>query len=154
MESQIITNGIELYSLGKVNIILGKNGVGKSTLLRKLARSKEADDHQAPNTIYITPERGGLSQLDGNIENTYHRDRKTIRNFTDKNYYANYRQLTQTKLTDLSSRVLQDFKVKTKSGDENAKTDDDVINEINDLQDRVYVKLEGRSNYSPPCHFW
>ena len=53
-----LNEGYELSGLRKINVVLGKNGSGKSRMLRDLDAKLvgEAVDRKAK---YITPERGG-----------------------------------------------------------------------------------------------
>ena len=63
----IEAGGKRLSNLARINVLLGKNGSGKSTTLRLLDQSKST----LPNVgtaRYITPERGGQLTHDGNIE--------------------------------------------------------------------------------------
>jgi len=50
--------GFSLKQMCKINVVLGKNGSGKSTILKRV---KEAIEHQGEveHSKYITPERGG-----------------------------------------------------------------------------------------------
>lgn len=57
---------LELHGLDRINVILGRNGSGKSRLLRKLDELLYLD--ASYHISYITPERTGTFQRDANVE--------------------------------------------------------------------------------------
>lgn len=61
------TPHIELKGLRRINVILGRNGAGKSQLLRALD-AEMATKSQAYRVSYVTPERAGTFQRDANVE--------------------------------------------------------------------------------------
>ena len=61
--------GKKLTNVGKINVLLGKNGSGKSSLLRTLEQNKQQLSHFG-SARYITPERGGQLTYEGGIETT------------------------------------------------------------------------------------
>jgi predicted ATPase len=66
-------NGYTLNNLSKINKILGKNGPGKSKMLREIERGLASQSGTYGKSKYITPERGGnlvyASNIDDNISN-------------------------------------------------------------------------------------
>ncbi len=60
--------GITFKGLNRVNIILGRNGSGKSRLLREFDKMMSKDANF--RVRYVTPERAGTFQRDGNIDDT------------------------------------------------------------------------------------
>jgi predicted ATP-binding protein involved in virulence len=52
-------DGLEMRGLGKLNVILGKNGCGKSHIL-KAADAALRSRPEIGSVRYITPERAGL----------------------------------------------------------------------------------------------
>ena len=61
-------NGYTLKNLNKINILLGKNGCGKSFLLRQVEQGLGGKGDHYGKTKYITPERGGSLVYDAGIE--------------------------------------------------------------------------------------
>lgn len=57
---------IEINGLSRINVILGRNGAGKSRFLRALDENMANDSDFRVN--YITPERSGSFKRDGNVE--------------------------------------------------------------------------------------
>lgn len=82
----------ELQDLNTVTVLFGKNGSGKSLLLRSWR------DSDTDNTHYVSPERGGELAYDpGQIQhqlNSTQRSRQTTRNMT-----PNYRQQVIARIT-------------------------------------------------------
>lgn len=65
MDLQVGTT--QLSNLATINAVLGKNGVGKSELLRKLdAEYEQQKDKWLVK--YISPERGGELAFDASVE--------------------------------------------------------------------------------------
>src|SRR4051794_29768551 len=60
-------DGKQLVSLGKINVLLGKNGCGKSTLLRKIDEHLSSTNRGAV-VKYVTPERGGDLTYDASFD--------------------------------------------------------------------------------------
>lgn len=83
---------LELSELNRINIIIGRNGAGKSRFLRSL------DMHMTNNpdfhVNYVTPERNGSFKRDGNIESF-------ITN--DPNWFANVRRANQVNGSDFKA---------------------------------------------------
>ena len=62
--------GKTLLNLAKINIIIGKNGCGKSRILRDLDTFRDGWTH----VKYITPERGGYIIYQPHIEQNIQND--------------------------------------------------------------------------------
>jgi predicted ATPase len=60
-------NGRKLKNLTKINVLLGKNGTGKSVLLRHFEQHKK-NLPDFGTARYITPERGGELVYEGGVE--------------------------------------------------------------------------------------
>lgn len=63
-------DGLKVKDFGRINILVGKNGCGKSSLLRGIQRHTQ-DKH----TKYITPERGGAVKYNASYEQQLHENR-------------------------------------------------------------------------------
>lgn len=87
----IKADGKKFSNLAKINILLGKNGSGKSTHLRRFEQNKET----LPNfgtARYITPERGGELAYQGNIETNLVQDPTWGDSMRRNNRFDNFRQ--------------------------------------------------------------
>lgn len=86
-------NGYNLKGLDKVNIIVGKNGCGKSTALKQVETSL-ANDADLGKTKYISPERGGYLKYNPNIEQLINNDPDWLDNELRNNQSPNFRYLS------------------------------------------------------------
>ena len=66
-----------LEGLADINVVLGKNGVGKSRLLRAIDESL-ADQKASWIVKYVSPERGGDLNFQASVEQNQHRLVKLI----------------------------------------------------------------------------
>jgi predicted ATPase len=102
----IEVTGKSLPNLGRINVLVGKNGSGKSSLLRLLHQDKQL----LPNlglARYITPERGGLLDYEGNIATTLARDPTWGENVRRSNRYENFRQMSLIEFRRLETPVFK-----------------------------------------------
>lgn len=75
-------------NLGKINIIFGKNGCGKSTFLRSLC------DKEGWDCNYISPERGGPLKFNANILTRINENKRYLSSERNKNNPINFREQT------------------------------------------------------------
>ena len=61
-------NGYTLKNLNKINIVLGKNGCGKSIMLRTIEQNVVSQNENIGKSKYITPERGGALTYEAGVE--------------------------------------------------------------------------------------
>ncbi|MBK5265736.1 MAG: AAA family ATPase [Alphaproteobacteria bacterium] len=130
--------GFELFDLDKFNIILGKNGCGKSHLLKALdAQLKQ----QGIATVrYISPQRGGLLKYQSNIEQNVANDPNWMSLARRKNQAENFKEQSTTLFRQLEITVLRGIEADHLKPDYTPRKFDDTVAEINTLLDRV--KLE------------
>ena len=99
----------ELINTTKINIILGKNGCGKSSILRILdAQSLIIDDTKYEgNKRYISPERGGVVLYNANIENSIKSNNTWLSTERRKNQSGNFRNQSAALFKDFEVNVLR-----------------------------------------------
>lgn len=131
-------NEKKLLHLGKFNILLGKNGTGKSTLLRSFEQAKG----QLPNVgiaRYITPERGGQLIYEGGVDTAVANNPNWGDDARRKNRFESFRQLSVTEFRRLETLVLRKIeKDHAIRGDFNFSFDD-TLNSINGLLDNIKI---------------
>lgn len=123
--------------LGKINVILGKNGCGKSTFL------KNYQYHFRNNNIYnryISPERGGNLKHNPGIENGIINNSDYIFHERNKNFVSDYRSQVVFSYKNLELKILRAFEKNTNNPDFN-----DTLDDINSLLDNIKLKREGHS---------
>ncbi|MGJ4956271.1 AAA family ATPase [Bradyrhizobium sp. HKCCYLRH2015] len=126
----------KLTGLSKINVLLGKNGTGKSTLLRTFEQHRDA----LPNVgsaRYITPERGGQLAYDGGIETTLANNPGWADNVRRTNRYENFRGLSVTEYRRLETLVLRKIEKDLKSRQDLTFSFDSTLALINKLLDHV-----------------
>ncbi len=125
-------------SISKINVLLGKNGTGKSTHLRAL-ESNRASLPNSGSVRYITPERGGELQYAGNIETNISNDPNWGDAVRRSNRYDNFRQLSVTEFRRLETLVLRKIE-KDKATREDAHFSfDTTLASINELLDNIQI---------------
>lgn len=94
-----------LSNLSGINVILGRNGSGKSRLFRDIDAASH--DNQQFNIRYISPERGGAFHRDGNIETNIQNSRGWLEGQRRKNQAENFRAASNKFLRDVEITYLR-----------------------------------------------
>src|SRR5882724_10813343 len=122
----------ELKQLGVINIIMGKNGSGKSSLLK---RFDESTNSFAPGVAvrYISPERTGILKYDPNVDNNVVSNPGWMKNARRRNQAYQFKQQTMVNYRRLELLVLREIE-KNRESPEDFES---VIKQINLLLDNV-----------------
>ena len=139
-------NGFELRALSKVNVILGKNGSGKSFLLKQvepIIRNRP----ELGKVRYVSPERGGSLQYDPNIENQMVLQPNWIDDRRRQNQSQDFRQQSAALFRRLELKILREIeKEHIKEGYEQ-RTFDETIQRLNKLLDRIVMERDDDTGY-------
>ena len=127
-----------LTGLDKINVILGKNGCGKSFLLKAIEQNVFGREGFG-KLRYISPERGGLLQYEPNIEQAMGNDPNWIRNTRRKNQSENFNQQSTTLFRQLEILALREIEREHTMPDYVPRTFDTTVDLINGLLDRVRI---------------
>lgn len=128
---KISATNISIEGLDKLNILIGKNGCGKSTILRRIDGLKAINDKSA-NVKYLPPERGGSVAFNPNIESNISSNPDWLTNSRRKNQFANSREVSISLFRKLELGVLRKFEK-----DQSLSKFDEYIDRINKLLDRI-----------------
>jgi energy-coupling factor transporter ATP-binding protein EcfA2 len=132
-------NGYSLLGLERVNVLFGKNGCGKSYLLRQLEAQLRGQPEYG--TIrYITPERGGLPRYDANIEQTVMTNPTWLSDTRRQNQTPQFREQSATHYRKLEIRFLRDLEQSRELRLDTSITFDKTVDRINRLLDRVELQ--------------
>lgn len=131
-------NGYSLKNLNKVNIVLGKNGCGKSTLFRQVETGISGERAVYGKTKYISPERGGSLTYEAGIEQNLTNDLNWLSGTRRRNQTSNFRQQSVAQYKKLETLVLREIE-STRRADTNY-TFDIYVNKINTLLDNIEIK--------------
>ena len=134
-------NGFSLLDLGSINVILGKNGCGKSFLLKRLEQPLRA---QAGSFRYLVPERGGTLTYEPNIANTMAGNPDWLFATRRQNQTANFREQSATLFRDLELLVLREIEAEQFEEGYIPRNFQATIDKLNGLLDRI--KLERDPN--------
>ena len=140
--------GYTLRGLEKINFLLGKNGCGKSKLLKSVEQATKQGD-EFGNVRYITPERGGDLLPDAAVEQqmtnqeTWIDDSRRVNQFHQfrQQSVAQYRKLKLLVLEELES-VFRQQEEDPNFRDDTKKTFDKYVSEINSLLDNIEIKRD------------
>src|SRR5579863_1508262 len=127
-----------LTGLDKINVILGKNGCGKSFLLKAIEQSIHGRVGFG-KVRYISPERGGLLQYEPNIEQAMGNNPDWIRENRRANQSGNFKQQSTTLFRQLEILALREIEREHTLPDYVPKTFDTTVDLINGLLDRVRI---------------
>lgn len=132
----------ELTSLSRINIILGKNGCGKSSLLRNLdAQSLVIDDaNYVGQKRYISPERGGSVLYQANMEQNISSSDQWLSNDRRKNQVTSFRQQSAAIFRQLEVNVLRQIEQDESKRNDHTFKFDTYVNDINELLKNVEIK--------------
>jgi len=129
--------GYNLRNLGKVNIILGKNGCGKSTALKAIDAAIRADGGFYK---YLSPERGGHLLHDPNLENTITNNLNWIDGQLRNNQYDKFKQQSVLQYRKLENLTLKEIEKTSSIRSDHTYTFDTVVNKINTLLANIEIR--------------
>jgi len=133
-------DGQKLTQLGKINLIVGRNGCGKSTALKRIDQ-RFARAPKAPPVRYITPERAGVLQYDPNVDASVSSNPEWMRETRRKNQFTQFKQQTLSLYRKLELLVLRGIEKDRASKDDF----DSVVREINKLLDNIKLVRDAES---------
>jgi predicted ATPase len=131
-------SGYSLNNLNKLNIVLGKNGCGKSTMLRSIEEGISSQPTVYGKTKYITPERGGALIYEAGIEQNLTNDVNWLSGQRRRNQATGFRQQSVAQYRRLETLVLREIeREKRQDTDYNF---DIYVSKINSLLDNIEIK--------------
>lgn len=128
--------GYTLKNLNKINIILGKNGCGKSILLRKMEQGLLRQKGYG-KIKYITPERGGSLLYEAGTGQALANNVNWLSDQRRSNLTPNFRQQSVAQFVDLEILVLR-----KREHDQTQSTFDPYVAKINSLLDKIEIKRQ------------
>lgn len=135
----LAVGGYNLKNLDRENIVLGKNGCGKSRLLKRM----EQELIKRPDIgalRYISPERAGTLQYESGVDQNIANDPAWIASTRRQNQAQLFRQQSAAQFRRLELLVLREIERDPKIRNDPARTFDTVVARVNELLDRVYIE--------------
>jgi energy-coupling factor transporter ATP-binding protein EcfA2 len=137
----ILIDGFELRELASKNVILGKNGCGKSYLMKRV-EERIRNNREYGLVRYISPERGGTLIYEPSIDQAISQNLSWINDTRRQNQSANFRQQSATLFRRLELLVLREIEAEhTKEGYVPQRFED-TIDRLNVLLERVRLERE------------
>lgn len=143
--AEITVSEATIRGISNINLILGRNGAGKSRFLRSLDTSLagKADFY----VRYVSPERAGVFRPDGNIQNAMEQNKDWLRSARSKNQAENFKAASANLLREIElaylRRLQQSPHIRTDL-ERNFRTDR--LDQINQLFPNISIEQD-RSNY-------
>jgi len=137
----IAIGGHTLTGLARKNVILGKNGCGKSFLLKQLDQLQRGANGYG-QIRYISPERGGLLIYDPNIENNITNDVNWMTGTRRQNQAGQFRQQSASLFRRLELMVLREIEAEAQQPGYVPRTFGETIEGLNVLLDRVRLERD------------
>lgn len=135
MLSTINTSNYSLTNLTNINIMLGKNGCGKSTILRDITEMIFNDTLIG----YISPQRGGLLHYNPGVESTMRNNHGWQEQSRKVNYSDSFKPQSIANYRNLELNVLRKYQHDTEE-QKQATPFNYYINLINELLDEIEIK--------------
>lgn len=139
MLNQLAANDWKIEKVTALNIIVGRNGSGKSRILRGLTALSGQQEYQLR---YLSPERAGTFLPEAGIENTVRQNKRWIEESRIKNQVGNFKPASAHRLKELAwqfgARVQNDIALRNAT-EKTFKTE--VLAKINRMLANIAVDL-------------
>lgn len=141
-EQELSAGEATLRHLTNINVVIGRNGAGKSRFLRALDEGFAGN--AAVNVRYISPERAGVFQRQGHISTNMEQNKDWLRSVRRRNQAADFKAASATLLTELETaynrRILNTPALRD---DHSRSFANDLLRRISGLLANISVEQEG-----------
>lgn len=132
----VTAGGYALSGVSEISVILGKNGCGKSTMLKAIEAGMPRDGALK----YVTPERGGTLVYEAGVEQNTMVQPEWLASTRRVNQYANFKQQTVAQYRALETSILRLMEVAVTEGRANEAVGfQATIDRINGLLDNIQI---------------
>lgn len=129
-----------LTGLSKINIILGKNGSGKSSLLKKVEQHLSGQNNGEIN--YVTPERGGSLSYLAHVDQNAANDPNWSKNNKRQNQWGEFKSHSVAQYRRLEILHLREIEK-----DRSLPSFDTIIDKINNLLTNVKIVRTNKGDF-------
>lgn len=139
--NELNVTGAKATNIGNLNVLLGRNGSGKSRFLRKLDES--FSDNSDVNVRYISPERAGVFQRDGAVLTNMEQNKSWLERVRRKNQADKFKAASAQLLRDVETAYLRSLQDKPEirlDSSKNFRTDR--LERINALMPNLRIEQE------------
>jgi len=137
--------GVDLIGLSKINVLLGKNGSGKSSLLKRVEQGYTGNGVKEIN--YITPERGGFLNYDTGVENSRQNNPGSIRSQKRNNQWSQFKNNSVSQYRLLEIVTLREIEANHHLRQNLAYSFDSIIGKINSLLTNIKITRSQRGDF-------
>jgi energy-coupling factor transporter ATP-binding protein EcfA2 len=134
-----------LTNLSKINILLGKNGSGKSRLLKKVEIRLSEQNNGEVN--YVTPERGGVLSYDAGVEQNRSNNENYILNKKRQNQWTQFKAYTISQFRRLELLSLREIEQDHDIRQDLTHSFDTIIQKINKLLTNVRIERTKKGDF-------
>lgn len=138
-------NGTKLQNPTELNVIVGRNGSGKSRFLRDLSALRD-NEHYAVS--YLSPERAGEFSDDPNVEHNVRLIPRFLDDDRNKNQSVNFKKASKLRLKQLAGywglRVDRVLEIRS---DETRTFETEYLTHINQLLSNVVLERDTRGEF-------
>lgn len=142
----ISVEGKCLRNLGQINVILGKNGCGKSTILRYFDQRRLSIPGVA-QVKYISPERGGSLESSSGVFDSLRNNPQWGSDVLRVNRVDNFRQISFAEFQMLETLVLRSIESDHEIRKDFSNNFDNTMGIINQLLDNIKLVRDPRSGF-------
>ncbi|MBB5166271.1 AAA family ATPase [Mycobacterium sp. AZCC_0083] len=128
--------------LGRINVLLGKNGTGKSTVLKAFQRYVRNGGTRWGESKYITPERAGTLTYESGVEQNIINSPNWLVDTRLVNQYNQFKQQTVSQYRRLELSVLRAVETASKAGETPRIYFSHYLERINSLLDNIEIRSE------------
>jgi energy-coupling factor transporter ATP-binding protein EcfA2 len=142
----IIKEGqFRLTNLSKINILLGKNGCGKSSLLKKVEEVLKGNKDGEVN--YVTPERGGSLSYNSGVEQNSANDENWASSQKRANQWIQFKSYSISQFRKLELLSLREIEKNHVIRQDLTHNFDTIINQINSLLTNVRIERTNKGDF-------
>ncbi|MHA1153178.1 MAG: AAA family ATPase, partial [Alphaproteobacteria bacterium] len=139
--------GFTLRGLERINVVLGKNGCGKSYLLKR-AEVSLSQNQGIGKVRYLSPERGGRLSYEAGVEQNLATNPNWLVETRRQNQTANFRQQSTALFRRLEILALREIEREHTQDGYEPRNFDVVVEQINTLLDRVRIERHNEQAFS------
>lgn len=140
-------SGYSLRGLASVNVLLGKNGCGKSYLLKRIEETllRQAN---IGKVRYVSPERGGVLSYQAGVEQSIMQQPTWLGDARRRNQSANFREQSASLFRRLELMVLREIEREHTQAEYEPRSFDETVDRLNTLLDRVKLERDTGKAFS------
>lgn len=148
MDLTFANHGFSLKNLSAVNVILGKNGCGKSHFLKQLDQGLKAGFTHVGMVRYISPERGGKLEYEPGIDQAMSQNASWMDDNRRRNQSTNFREQSAALFRRLELLVLREIEQEHQKPNYSPRSFETTITKLNVLLDRVRLERHDSRGFS------